>query len=49
MGLTPVEEDRIMVLAHEREDGNESVLVWLWEMRLGKKEGLEKRGIVCRD
>lgn len=38
-----------MILAHERDDVDEPVLVWVWELRCGKKEGLEKRGKVGGD
>lgn len=44
MGFCKVKNDWIVVLTHERDCRNESVLIWVRE-----NESLEKRGIVCRE
>ena len=49
MGLGKVKDDWVVVLTHERNCSNESILIWVRELRCGKNESLEKRGIVRRD
>lgn len=49
MGFRKVKDDWVVVLTHERDCRNESVLIWVRELRSGENESLEKRGIVCRE
>lgn len=49
MGFGKVKDDWVVVLTHERDCSNESVWIWVRELRCRENESLEKRGIVCRN
>lgn len=44
--MSPVEDDGVVVLAHEGGDVEEAFLVRVREVRFGEEEGLEERGVV---